>query len=143
MLPFVLRKALTELLFVFTEPIRMLYVRFMDFRNTQLSKLSYNSQYPNLQRLLNDKFDQIKRRIYVYDNILSTAPTIAYPSGTYGKTQLVTTFVITSYQNWGKKPFIVSLPSSIFDDKIKKQGIIRLVELYKFAGTKYQLINQN
>jgi len=117
-------------------------VRFKDFRLAMLNKLSYNSQYPNLQRLLNDKFDDAERRIKVYDapNIINS--TIAYNSGQFGKSQLRTDFVIHSWREWGYRAFIVDIsgmPSGFISNIDNINQITKLVNIYKFSGTKYKI----
>ena len=85
LIPFVFRLALTDLLIVLTLPVQSLHARFMDFRLAMLNRLSYNSQYPNLQRLLNDRADTQQRRIRVYDATNTITGSIAYNSGQHGK----------------------------------------------------------
>ena len=140
LIPFVFRLALTDLLIVLTLPVQSLHARFMDFRLAMLNRLSYNSQYPNLQRLLNDRADTQQRRIRVYDATNTIAGNIAYNSGQHGKPQLKTDFVARSWQQWGYRPFVVELPAEFQDNANKLNQIIKLVNTYKFAGTKYRIL---
>ena len=142
LLPFALRLALTDLLIVLTLPIQALHVRFKDFRLAMLNKLSYNAQYPNLQRLLNDKFDGVDRRIRVYDSPATIKSCVAFNSGQFGKTQLRTTFSTYSWQNWGYRPFVVDIaqmPTYFKADDDTINQITKSVNIYKFSGTKYKL----
>jgi hypothetical protein len=145
LLPFSLRDALTELIFAIILPVRTLHTSFKDYRFSKVKALSYNCQYPNFQRLLNDRFDNVegKRRILVYDSFESIWSTIAYDSGLKGKRQLRTVFAVHSWRTWGYKPFTVSLPCEFEEDKNKIKQIKRIVNMYKFAGTTYQIIYQN
>jgi hypothetical protein len=107
-----------------------------------LNKLSYNAQYPNLQRLLNDKYDSVERRIRVYDSPGTINSCIAFNSGQFGKTQLRTTFPIYSWKSWGYLPFVVDIaqmPSFFKADIDNINQITKLVNIYKFFGTKYNL----
>ena len=141
-IPFVMRLALVDLLIVLTLPVKELHIRFKDFRLAVLNKLSYNAQYPNLQRLLNDRYDSTQRRIKVYDspNIVNTC--LAYPSGQFGKQQLKTNFIIKSWRSWGYRPFVVDIsqmPSWFKDAEDNVNQIAKIVNIYKFSGTKYSI----
>lgn len=48
-------------------PIKNLYAQWFYFRSDNLNKISYNGQVFLLQKLLNDSFDIIGRRIVIVD----------------------------------------------------------------------------
>lgn len=139
-LPIVLRQNLVELLWVLLYPVRNLHNRFTSFRNEKLVDLSYNSQYPNLQRLLNDKFD-MQRRIKVYDS-QSNKPVILYPQDHVHSFDdpVITPLVVHNSFAYYFNGFTVELPG-IFQYNINKiNQIIKIINTYKFSGTKYQII---
>ena len=135
---------LLELFYILCKPILDLYSKFKDFKGNVPCKMEYNAQYPCLQRLLNDNFDTTLRRIKVYD-ALHAGTTLIYPDGTKNGTPnnqncTLTTFLVypDCNQNAG---FTVELPNSIYNDQKIKNQIISLVNIYKFAGTHYKVIN--
>ncbi|MDR3047959.1 MAG: hypothetical protein LBU51_10210 [Bacteroidales bacterium] len=111
----------------------------MVFRDRKNVNLSYNIQYPNIQRLLNDNFDELERRIIVMDSNQSLLPTVAYLSGEIGKRQLRVPFAVYSWSMWGYRPFWVIVPFEYSGDENKINAIKKTVENYKFAGTQYEL----
>jgi hypothetical protein len=129
-----------ELLWVLLYPVRNLHSRFTAFRNEKLVDLSYNSQYPNLQRLLNDKFD-LQRRIKVYDS-RSIKPVIVYPQEHVHSYDdpVVTPIVVRNSSAYFFNGFTVELPDEFQSDINAVNQINRIVNIHKFTGTKYQII---
>jgi hypothetical protein len=52
------------------QPVLTLYNIFMAFRQSSLYKVSHNSQVVYLQKLLNDKFDPVLRRIKITNAVI-------------------------------------------------------------------------
>lgn len=136
-LPTLLRGNLAWFIRTLIYPICRVYWLFMDFRDKQKTALSYNSQYPNLQRLLNDKFDNILRRIKIYDGNFQT-PLIIYP--TADQIEVITPIMIYPAYYYSYPPFIVELPSIFQNDQNKINQINKIVNIYKFLGTFFTII---
>ncbi|MDR1878292.1 MAG: hypothetical protein LBQ64_01860 [Bacteroidales bacterium] len=135
-LPVSLRGNLVEFLFVLLKPLRRLHFLFLKHVDDTDEKLSYNSQYPNLQRLLNDQCDPVERGIQVRDNGGNIDWTLIYPNAELKP--LVMPFVIYPASQYGYQPFTVHVPEGVFNANENK--LKRLLNQYKFAGTKYKII---
>ena len=134
-LPVSVRGNLVEFIYVLIIPIRVVYNRFLDLKNENENKLSYNAQYPNLQRLLNDKIDNILRRIKIKDSGESIDELLIYPNAELKPIHLGQVVIYPS-SKWGYKPFTVLVPQSLDNQENK---IKRLLDNYKFSGTKYKI----
>ena len=140
LLPIAVRKNIIEFIYTLLEPIRRLYYQFVNFIAQIKNKLSYNSQYPNLQRLLNDMFDVDDRRIEIRDNENSIPETLIFPDEELKPIELGQ-IIIYPDTMWGTKPFTVIVPAAILTEDLEKQ-IRRIVDEYKFAGTNYIIITK-
>jgi len=123
---------------VLAHPLILLHNRFLSFRSEVLDKLSYNSQYPNLQRLLNNKYDKTLRRIKVLDGNHQNA-LIIYPH--VDNIPAVTPLMVYPASNYSYPPFVVIVPNSFNQNLINQ--IVKIVNTYKFLGTKFQIRNTN
>jgi hypothetical protein len=141
LLPFSLREALKDMVAVLVMPFEVLFEHLRDYCSARFNDLRYNSQYPSMQRMLNDRIDATARRIRVSDNLDAIQPVLAYPSGTVGKQQLVATFTVSSWLVWGYRGFAVALPSAL--NQNQKNRVKKLVNTYKFTGTSYSIIIDN
>ena len=138
LLPASLRSNVVDLLAVFTSPIADLHRRFTVFRGGKLSDLSYNSQYPNLQRLLNDRYDEPDRRIRVYDRSQIT-PVVVYPD--VAVLPLALPVWVYPERVYYYRGFIVQVPAE-FENTDTINQIKKTVNTYKFAGIYYEIIYQ-
>ena len=136
LLPFQLRGNMTELLFAWIRPIRTLHSKFLNFRKEEAEALSCNAQYPNMQRMLNDKFDGTARRIQVREGSGTVNGPFVYPNNDNRPAMLGTLLLFKSSQ-WGYAPFEVRIPQTLYSDTDKLARIKRLVDIYKFSGTQY------
>ena len=134
-LPTAVRKNLVEFIYVLIAPIRRVYFQFLENKQKTENKLSYNAQYPNLQRLLNDKIDKDDRRIEVRDSGDNIEGLLIYPNEELKPIHLGQVLIYPSKQ-WGYKPFLVRVPSGLENQESK---IKRLLNNYKFLGTKYNI----
>jgi hypothetical protein len=136
LLPTAIRNGILDFFAVHLSPVKVLYCQFLAFRQKKLNDLSYNNQYPNFQRLLNNKFDKAQRRIRVYDK--AHEPVIIWPiiDKIPGITSLVIHYNISSYYDG----FTVELPSEFNDNIYQEVKIRKIINTYKFVGTKYQII---
>lgn len=150
LLPFSMRGNLREIIYVFTRPFRIIHHLFIYHISRTTNKLSYNCQYPQLQRLLNDHFDAFNRRIRVKEGVNTVSEPIIYRASDY-QPKIVGLLKVYPASRWGYMPFIVEIPYTINmsgepaddviilpeDDTVKQ--IRRMVEIYKLSGTKYTL----
>ena len=138
LLPIILRtESIIEYIFTLLEPIRRLHFQFSTHIDDTNISLSYNSQYPNLQRLLNDRFDFADRRIEVRDSGDSIPDLVVRPNEELKPLVLGQLIIRPSYM-WGYRPFTVIVPAVILTN-IENQ-IRRILDEYKFAGSKYIII---
>ncbi|MCL2245861.1 MAG: hypothetical protein FWC10_06720 [Lentimicrobiaceae bacterium] len=77
-LPMAVRGNLVVFIYVLIAPIRYIYNKFIVEKEANENGLTYNAQYPNLQRLLNDRFDSDSRRIEVRDGAGTINETIIF-----------------------------------------------------------------
>ena len=131
-----LRGNLVEFTYVLIKPIRAIYFQFLEAKQANENTLSYNAQYPNLQRLLNDKEDPVLRRIKVYDSGDSIDELLIFPNEELKPIHLGQVLVHPS-SRWGYNPFTVIVPNEL---EYLKNRIKRILDSYKFAGTKYKII---
>ena len=131
--------SIIQLAYVLLYPVQKIYLLFIAYRTQTNNALSYNSQYPNVQRLLNDKIDSSLRRIKVYDN-QNNFPVISYYE--IDNVPVITNFIIYHETYYVQAAFIVSLPAVIYNNNNKKNQIEKLVNQYKFCQTKYLIINE-
>ena len=136
LLPFQLRGDMTELLFAWLRPIRTLHSKFLNFRNAEAKALSYNAQYPALQRMLNDRFDKTQRRIRVQEGSSTVNGPFVYPNADNRPAMLGTLLLFQSSQ-WGYAPFEVRIPIALSTDQNTIDQIKRSVNIFKFFGTHY------
>lgn len=148
LLPFSLRSAsIISLLKVLTKNIKIIYSELFVFKNEVENKLSYNSQYPSLQKMLNDKFDDVLRRITVSDDPLGLEG-VFIRTKVYQECVLIqpasenNCVLISSHSKWGYQPFIISLPTVIYNDTDKYNQINQLIKIYKFQGTRFVIKTQ-
>lgn len=115
-----------------------LYAKFINLRTNSLQSLRYACTYPDLQRLLNDKFRPVDRDIKVYDGEVYQVNLI-YPMA--DEVAFVTPKVITPNIDAICSPFNVSLPNCLIVDADKMRQLTKIMEIYKLTGTNYKIIN--
>lgn len=115
-----------------------IYMKFINLRTNSLQSLRYACTYPDLQRLLNDKFRPIDRDIKVYDDVAYQV-NLVYPMA--DEVAFVTPKVITPNVDAIYFPFIVSLPNCLMIDVNKVKQLNKIIEIYKLTGTNYKIIN--
>ncbi len=139
-LPTAIRKNIIEFIHAPIEPIIRLYFQFTSHRKEVAERLSYNAQYPNLQRRLNERFDREDRRIEVRDNGDNVPDMLIYPNAEQ-KPIILGQVILRPSSAWGYQPFTVIVPASILTGDTEKQTR-RILDEYKFAGTKYKIITK-
>jgi len=128
-----------EYVFTLLNPVRRLHYQFSNHITETDKSLSYNSQYPNMQRLLNDMFDDVDRRIEVRDG--DAVPRLLFYPNNERKPVMFGQHIFHPNGSWGHKPFNVIVPEEILTTDIENQ-IRRILDEYKFAGTNYKIITK-
>jgi len=135
LLPIILRK---EILISFFKslitPLETMHTSFMQFRTDTSKKMSYNSQTCHLRKMLNDKFD-VLRRIKVED-VQKREPLMIYRRAEE-KPVMLGTRMIHSRQFMTNGGFIVRIPASLTS---KDSEIRAYIDYYKLITMKYQII---
>lgn len=130
------------------QPIKSMVVWINSFRTATTAKLSYNAQVCSLERLLNDRFDQANREIYITDAV-SLFPLIAYPYPDVDHRIITTTasdflnhpLVTRQASILGENlhRFIINISDSN-DIRNREIEIIALTNQYKFSGKSFILL---
>ena len=130
-------------------PLRMVYSNFSDFKDKVNYRLNHNSQVCSLQGALNDSFDLTLRRIYIQDHIdpnkvwlytyhimsILDASELTILHDYNGEQVILQPYNILSDQALA---FEVIVPPSILVQY--EQSIINLVNYYRLASKKFQVI---
>lgn len=150
LLPFSMRGNLRDIIYVLTRPFRIIHHQLIQHISLTNNRLSYNCQYPQLQRLLNDSFDSFNRGIRVKEGLNSISEPVIYRASDY-QPKFIGLLKVYPTARWGYMPFIVEIPYTVNmsgdpndnvtilpeDDTVKQ--IRRLVEIYKLSGIKYSI----
>lgn len=144
LLPTLLRKELYIIMLnSMVSGVRSIYSHFLFFRDENLYRLSITPQVFSLEKLLNDRFDADKRRIYITDGEFYKSKYL------YTQKEDQPLFVRTTAENkplfinketeTGSKgvDFLVYVPLSlIYDDKVFRG----LLDAYKLVSKTYEII---
>ena len=141
--PIFWRKVLyLDYVYSFIEPIKRLHYDFTNFRAASIYKIKHNGQVIILEKVLNDAFDAIPRRIYISDSSQND-PIYLYTTAEnkpvyFGENYL---YDFSAFQSVDTD-FIVYFPVSMkpfnsfdlinFENKIKG-----LINYYKLASKRY------
>ncbi len=144
-LPIDLRKvSMLRFIIALLEPIKTVYFVFLQLRKDQLYEAEINGQTINLERVLNDKFDAVERRIYITDGEYYTPPTYYddwknLPVNYYetGNPDNAIFYSTSALDNRVSFNFFVHVPTEVF---FEKQRIRALVNLYKVFGRTFDII---
>lgn len=143
LLPHSLRGTLRHLVEVMTVPFSMMHHRFMEYRSSVLSSLSYDGSVTGIERMLNDYFRDVLNvraeglRIIVADGNKEDG-IVVYPEDEHLPVILGCVKVLPVSQ-WGCTPFVVNIPAALEGDKDIYDKVNRLVEIYKMTGTKHKI----
>lgn len=145
LLPFDLRKAkIVSYLIALIEPIKQAYNDFLAFRTQQLYEAEINGQTIKLERVLNDTFDPIDRRIFITDGEYFTPP-IFYEEYknlpvvflAEGNNSNPIFYSMDSLEDRVNFNFFVHVPTDVFFDKTRVRA---LVNNYKIFGRTFDII---
>ena len=118
-------------------PLKTLYAVFDSFMLATSKKMTYNAQTCYLQKLLNDNFDNVERRIYIED-VPSIPWIIAYPTLS-DKPIILGQKILRPSSLYGNNynKFIVYVPTELSS----LEGIVRgLTSQYKLAGKGFLIL---
>lgn len=128
-------------------PIKTLVTHLNSFRNETTLKLSYNAQVCSIERLLNDRFDNVLRRITIGD-MASVNMLVAYENEYLDERIIVADaadfeqypVIVYDYVEVGDNThrFIINIPDEVQLHNIEAQ-LIALTNRYKFAGKTFRL----
>ncbi|MBC7399856.1 MAG: hypothetical protein H7289_07900 [Mucilaginibacter sp.] len=120
-------------------PLIQVYNQFTDNRISNLYKLSHNGQVFSLENALNDRFDNVLRRIYISDGFTKDRIYIFTPEEL--KPKFLGTLSIFNKDDYADTgvDFIVWIPAGITG-----QGLIEikaLIDFYKIAAKRFRIYN--
>lgn len=128
---------------VLAAPVVFLYQEFLRFRKVRLYELSITPQVASLERLLNDRWDPLLRRIYIDDAIIY-APLYLYRDAesheislyTVPENQPVTVYTDGETLGSTADDFIIMVPIDVVFNTTEMRS---LVNVYKLAGMKFKI----
>lgn len=145
LLPNDLRKVkLLNYLIALITPLKEDYNEFLQFRATQLYDAEINGQTIKLERVLNDTFDPIDRRIYITDGEYYEPPTFYEEWKNKpviflyeGHDDNPTFYSINNIDNRVSFNFFVHVPSEVWHDRTRLRA---LVDKYKAFGRTFEVV---
>lgn len=144
LLPTFLRNSvLSAFLHAAVAPLSELHTRFLKFIEEKNVRLFHNGQVCYLRAILNDKFDNEQRRIYI-DNAIPTEGTILYVREKYMSVLIPLhsgTALKLSRRGYGGidgLDFTVVIPVALYNI-ISESELKALVNIYKLASKRYGL----
>lgn len=139
LLPFSLRGSVGEFVCVLAGPFKSLHSRFASHTSDPGLMpwlLDYDCGVESMEKMLNDCFDDEDRRIYV-EEASETPSRLVYEEAEHSPLMLAT--VISSHYTWQAEPFVIRVPSDIYDVAGKTDAIRHLVDSLKLYGMKYRI----
>lgn len=145
LLPKPLRKVKwLSFLLTLISPVIGLYNAFMAFRNLMLYRLTITPQVCFLEKMLNDRYDPIERRIWiddakVYDYIYVFLKVEDKPVYFYKKSENKPVYMYTRAEtNIFGADFTINIPLAVV---YNMNELIALVNSYKLASKKFKIVN--
>jgi hypothetical protein len=140
--PILRRPKMVAWLAALVSPVTKLYQQFLRYRAQKLYELAITPQVCYLERLLNDKYDFIERRIRIEDG-LDKLPTFYFVRGElkpvhmYRRSEDAPTILYTRGESGDiKDDFIILVPMDISFIELEMRT---LVIAYKLAATKFKI----
>ncbi len=145
LLPFSLRKPfMLSWLNVLLAPVKCLYMEFLKYRTLVNYKIEHNGQVVHLQKVLNDSFDSTNKRIYMSDG--SKYDWVYVFKTDENKPRYLKKIQLYNHLSYGDTgaDFQVHIPSEIpiWENKSSMAKFRALLDYYKLAGKRYQLIKE-
>lgn len=134
-LPLAMRGDLIKLLSALMVQLKCQHSVFLFNKAKNTLDLSYNATRGSLQKLLNDRCDNVLRRITVGGSV-QHLPIMLFPP--QNNMAVLTPFVVRTASEYAISPFVVTIPSSFNNNK--EAVVCKLLNEYKFLGTKYIIV---
>jgi hypothetical protein len=127
------------------KPIITLYASFISYKDEKMYFAAVTFSKIHMEKMLNDQFDNIHRRIYIEDvtrltNVFVANKVLGYPP-VYVYNSSVThdpLWVYSKSSYVAQLDFVVRVPASILA-VINQNRMKALIGQYKFAGKRYQI----
>lgn len=123
-------------------PVKILYAEFVKFKNETIYKITHNGQVVYLQKVLNDRFDRVQRRIYI-TNGFEFNPTFIYTHEEDKPVYLGKKYLYTREELMFRDvDFLIYIP---IDLELSEEELIRfnaLVKYYKLVSKTYRIIKR-
>jgi hypothetical protein len=148
LLPPRLRRArIQDLLRAFTKALQTVNDNFIAFVQQTFYKVSFTGQVVYLEHILNDRYDNALRRIYIADGLALPLPPYLYnkveerPLTIFNKAEGEPTqvYLRNKVEYESENDFIVYVPNDILNPALEK-SIRSLVRVYKIAGKRFSVI---
>lgn len=152
LLPWFLFKPKTkDWLYSLVKPLKELHETFKDYRDNVIYALSFTGQVIYLEHLLNDKFDNSNRGIWIdtLDNFnyqfifnkIEAAPKRYFFNKSEGQPAQ---YIFNKSEYQSQNDFIINVPIAVGDvvaDATLRSEIIAQVNVYRQAGKRFNIIN--
>lgn len=145
--PFLRKSRMLDWLRALVRPIQSLNQRFMDFMNRIRYRMRFNGQVIYLQRILNDFYDPVLRRIYIGNGNPLGLPNFVYNRiegrriFTRNRSEMLPTPFLRNRAEYSNAvDFVVWVPISILTaDPENARRIRALVNQYRLAGRRFRV----
>lgn len=129
------------------KPLQTLNDRFNAFVQQTFYNVSFTGQVIYLERILNDRYDDSLRRIYIEDGLQLGLPPYLYnkveqrPLYIFNKSEAATPefYINNKSEFFAENDFIVYVPNAILTPALEK-AIRSLVKIYKIAGKRFSVV---
>lgn len=135
-------KFMQTLLNSLTKPLSIMYNIFKINRNGNIYRLSITPQVCYLEKMLNDRYDSVLRRIFITDGILRTQKYIYTKDEQrdlyiYTSNEVSKNFIYTSAEDgYYDGSFIVNVSAGISFNEPEMRS---LIDTYKLAGRSFKI----
>ena len=135
----------SDLLKAMIAPLQSLNLRFNQLVQNTFYDVSFNGQVVYLEHILNDRYDNGQRRIYIEDGLQLDLPPYLYnkieqrPLYLFNKVEQPSTIFLYKKEDYrSEDDFIIYVPLSIYSAALE-QAIKSLVKRYKIAGKRFSI----
>lgn len=137
---FIRKQNLTDFLECLTSPLKRLYNLFLINRDSNLYRLDITSQVCKLEKMLNDRYDNIQRRIRITDGEFKDSKFLymrAEAKPVYVHNASVRTMYLYQYDEYGfvDCDFIVSIPAGIVFNTTEVKSLLDSYKLVSITFT--------
>ena len=128
-----------------TKPIRTLYASFLTYKDEKMYYASITFQKIAMEKMLNDLFDNVHRRIYIED-VSGISPVYIANKNLGYEPVYVYNKAVTHDELWvyskssyvAQLDFVVKVPAMLIGT-ININQMMALIDDYKFAGKRYEI----